>query len=341
MLTVYSDAHLAHAPGHEMHRGVRVEAFERPERALNVLKAVERARLGEIVPPADFGEAPIRAVHADRYVDFLKMAWSRWTGLGHQDDAFPTVWPLRTLRHDIEPENFSAALGLYAMDAGTPLTAGSWGAAYAGAQSALTALDAVLDGRPAAFSLSRPPGHHAGADFMGGYCFLNNAAIAAQAWRDRGAARVAILDVDYHHGNGTQSIFYDRPDVLYVSLHGDPLTEYPFYLGHADETGSGAGAGCNFNLPLPAGASADRWFAELERASAAIRAFAPDALVVSLGVDTAATDPIAHFNLGLADFARLGDRLAALRLPSVIVMEGGYDIPAIGDHVAAALSGWR
>jgi acetoin utilization deacetylase AcuC-like enzyme len=178
---------------------------------------------------------------------FLESAWNQWVTLdpaNAQAEAFPSVWPVRSLRSDIEPDNFTAKLGLYSMDNGAPILAGTWAAVKGGADAAHSAALAVAafpSAPRAAFCLSRPPGHHAGADFMGGYCFINQAAIAAQTLRNAGAARVVILDVDYHHGNGTQSIFYDRADVQFISLHGDPRTEYPFYLGHADETGTGAG----------------------------------------------------------------------------------------------------
>jgi acetoin utilization deacetylase AcuC-like enzyme len=191
------------------------------------------------------------------------------------------------------------------------------------------------------FCCSRPPGHHAGPDFMGGYCFLNNAAVAAQALRGGGAARVAVLDVDYHHGNGTQSIFYGRADVLFVSLHGDPLTEYPFYLGHADETGAGEGAGFNLNLPLPAGCTVPRWFEALEAACLRIARFSADALVVSLGLDTFAEDPISKFALQPEDFTRLGERLGQLGLPTVFVLEGGYAAAALGSNAVNVIEGFE
>jgi acetoin utilization deacetylase AcuC-like enzyme len=334
---VYSPAHRHHRGEFEMFRGERVPCFEKPERADMVLAALVRRRAGAVIAPDAFGLAPIERVHAADYLRFLEGAWSEWQALGRSDDALPSVWPMRGLRAE-PPVNFTARLGWYAFDSGTPLTAGSWAAARLGAAATLTARARVAAGARAAFALVRPPGHHAGSDFMGGYCFLNNAAIAAQAWRDEGARRVAILDVDYHHGNGTQEIFYERDDVLFASLHGDPRTEYPFYLGHADERGRGAGEGFNLNLPLPAGTGAASWFEALEAACAHIVAHAPDALVVSLGVDTYVGDPISEFTLDTPDYARLGARLAALGLPTLFVMEGGYAVDEIGDNVAQVLS---
>jgi acetoin utilization deacetylase AcuC-like enzyme len=210
-------------------------------------------------------------------------------------------------------------------------------AARKGAECALSAAQAVLEGDRAAFALSRPPGHHAGADFFGGYCFLNNAALAAQHLRNNGVNKVAVLDVDYHHGNGTQAIFYDRLDVFFASIHGDPRTDYPFYLGHADERGAGAGQGANLNLPLPRGTDYAAWSQALETALAAIAAFGADALVVSLGLDSFEGDPISGFKLKTDDYLRMGERLQHVGLPTVLVFEGGYATSDIGVNAANVL----
>ena len=223
------------------------------------------------------------------------------------------------------------------MDNGSPLSAGTWIAAKAGADAAASAAARLAAGERSAFCATRPPGHHAGPDFMGGYCFLNNAAVAAQALRERGCARVAILDVDYHHGNGTQAIFYARSDVLVVSLHGDPRTEYPFYSGHADETGAGQGQGFNLNLPMPARTTPQNWFAALEVACAGVQRHRPDALVVSLGLDTFVDDPISKFGLLADDFSKLGARLRQLDLPTVFILEGGYAVAELGVNAANVL----
>ncbi|WP_349743850.1 histone deacetylase family protein [Roseateles cavernae] len=342
MKTVYNDRHGLHAATHEFFRGQRVPAFEIPARADYVLKALRDAALGEVLAPSDHGLAPLERVHAPAYLRFVQGAHAEWLALGGEGDAFPAVWPVRSLRSDVEPKSFAARMGLYSMDSGTPLTAGSWQAAYWGAQACLSGLDLVLTGgERAAYVLTRPPGHHAGADFFGGYCFVNNAAVAAQAALDRGLQRVAILDVDYHHGNGTQAIFYERADVFYASIHGDPQTEYPFFLGHADERGTGAGAGCNANYPLPAGASNDEWFAALDAALARLRAYAPELLIVSLGVDTYGGDPISHFKLDRPEFTRMGQLLAAQGWPTLLLQEGGYATEAIGLNVVAVLQGFE
>lgn len=332
-----------HNPRDEFYRGQRVPCFENPTRARYVLDAL--AARGARVEPSTHDSTPALAtVHTPRYLAFLQDAWRQWLALDAANadvQPFPAVWPVRTLRSDVEPTNFVARLGLYSMDSGSPLATGTWAAAKGGADAAASAARAIQAGAPVAFCATRPPGHHAGPDFMGGYCFLNNAAVAAQTLRDGGAARVAVLDVDYHHGNGTQAIFYDRADVLFVSLHGDPRTEYPFYLGHADETGVGEGAGFNLNLPLPAGTRPDAWFDALDAACQRVAAHGADALVVSLGLDTYGADPIAGFGLQTVDFARLGARLRQLSLPTVMVLEGGYASAELGDNACHVLEGFE
>jgi acetoin utilization deacetylase AcuC-like enzyme len=257
-------------------------------------------------------------------------------------DALPSVWPVRSFRDDVEPINLTARLGLYSFDAGTPLTSGTWSAALEGAACAAAASYALRGPSPprATMALTRPPGHHAGRDFFGGYCFLNNAAVAAEALLDAGARRVAVLDVDYHHGNGTQSIFYERADVLTLSLHGDPRFEYPFYLGHADELGRDAGEGFNVNFPLAAGSNFAQWRAALTTSLERVKAYDPDALVVALGVDTYEGDPISSFKLKSEDYLQLGRDLAATGLPVVFTMEGGYAVAEMGINVVNVLEGF-
>ena len=332
-----------HAPAHEFFRGQRVPCFENPARARFVEDALRVH--GHALRPPTVDSAPLLGeVHAPRYLDFLRTAWDQWLALDAANadvQPFPSVWPVRTLRSDVEPANFVARLGLYSMDNGSPMAGGTWAAAKAGADAAASAAQSLRQGERAAFCATRPPGHHAGPDFMGGYCFINNAAVCAQALRTGGAARVAVLDVDSHHGNGTQAIFYERADVLFCSIHGDPRTEYPFYLGHADETGAGAGQGFNLNLPLPARASVAAWFDALEQACARIGRHGADALVVSLGLDTFAGDPISTFALQAVDFRRLGERLEQLGLPTAFVLEGGYAAAELGQNAAAVLAGFE
>ena len=340
MKTFYNHLHAQHQGKVEMFRGALVPCFEVPARADYVLAEVQRRALGPVLPPQAFDGSVLTCIHSPRYLNFLATAWDQWVALDAANadkDILPSVWPTRTFRTDIEPDNFAAKVGLYSYDAGSPFTSGTWVAARAGAYCALSAAQAVVDGDRAAFSLSRPPGHHAGADFFGGYCFLNNAALAAQYLRDRGVNKVAVLDVDYHHGNGTQAIFYDRPDVFFASIHGDPRTEYPFYLGHADERGTGEGLGTNLNLPLPRGTDYAAWSAALETALAAIDTFGADALVVSLGLDTFGGDPISGFQLTTDDYVRMGERLQRVGSPTVLVFEGGYATSDIGVNAANVL----
>lgn len=345
VLIFHNPVHQKHAGRQEMFRGKLVPCHETPARLEYVLDALRERGIGALRVPAAADLDLIKRVHAPRYVDFLAGAWQEWVALDPANaelDVLPSIWPVRGFRHDIEPTNFAARVGLFSFDSGCPLTAGTWEAALAGAACAVDAARAVsaAGGRQAAMALTRPPGHHAGPDFFGGYCFLNNAALAAQALREAGAARVAILDVDYHHGNGTQSIFYERGDVLTVSVHGDPTTEYPFYLGYADERGQGEGAGCNLNLPLPVGTGFADWTRALEQGLAAVRAFKADAVVVALGVDTYEGDPISRFKLKSADYLQMGRLLAGLGLPAVFTMEGGYAVADVGINVANVLDGY-
>ena len=238
-----------------------------------------------------------KRVHREDYVDFLPTAYSLWKASGRDGSAIPFAWPTRGLRADVRPGTIDALLGFYSFDGGASLVEGSWEAIKSSYDVALTAAQLVNAGERAAFALCRPPGHHAGAAFMGGYCYLNNAAVAAQWFRDQGSRRVSILDVDYHHGNGTQEIFYERADVQVINLHADPMTEYPFFLGHADERGAGPGEGYNLNYPMAPGTAWDRWSESLEDACERLTAYAPDVVVVSLGVDTFEKDPISQFKL--------------------------------------------
>ena len=343
MISFFAEKHALHAPEFEFYRGQRVPCFENTARARYVHEQL-LSRGHEVREPNADSMPVLRQIHTARYLDFLQTAWDKWLALDAANatqQPFPSFWPVRTLRSDAVPDNFIAQLGLYSMDNGTPLAAGTWVAATAGADAAASAAEVMAQGAKAAFCATRPPGHHAGTDFMGGYCFLNNAAVAAQALLNQGSQRVAILDVDYHHGNGTQSIFYERSDVLYVSMHGDPRTEFPFYLGHADERGEGAGTGFNLNLPLPAGSSVQQWFDTLEIACERVAQHQSQAIVVSLGLDTFEGDPISQFALKSADFSRLGARLAEIRLPTIFILEGGYATQELGRNAVNVIEGFE
>src|SRR5690349_4337779 len=289
MLIVGSDAHRAHHPRRPfLDRGVLVEPPEIPERVDRIVAALADAGLGAPVPPVAFGLDPVLRVHPPEYLTFLEHAHERWrevTGQGEDAEAAGYARAIRDQPYD-EPTHVIAQLGWYSHD-NDAIVAGTWSASVGAIDVTLTAWEAVADGdERVAYALARPPGHHAAADSFAGYCYLNNAAVAAQAWVDRGA-RVAILDVDFHHGNGTQQIFYDRDDVLFVSLHADPADEYPFFLGFANERGWGAGDDANRNYPLPLGTDWLTYGPALEHACAVIRRYAPDGVLVSLGVDTA------------------------------------------------------
>ncbi|WP_296951679.1 histone deacetylase family protein [uncultured Massilia sp.] len=336
MLTFFNEHHAHHA--------TPAERTERPERIDAVAAELARRGLGRIVTPHGVPPSSLERVHTPRYLHFLRNAWSEWLALdaGNGGRApLPSAWPVHGMRRDIEPDSFAGRLGLYAQDHETPLTAGTWIAAKTGADCAINAAHALRLGERGSFALTRPPGHHAGADQFGGGCFLNNAALAAQHLLDDGLQRVAILDIDYHHGNGTQQIFYHRKDVLAISIHADPRTDYPFYAGHADETGAGDGIGCTMNLPLARGAGAIPWFAALETACLRMAGFAPQALVVSLGVDGFAGDPHAHFGLSSADFLRIGERIGYLGLPTAFVFEGGAVVPELGINAVNVLEGFE
>jgi acetoin utilization deacetylase AcuC-like enzyme len=340
MITVYGESHRAHDAQCEFLDGRLQRIYERPERAERVIQAVRGAGLGPVRAPLPFERDLIARAHDPGLVRFLEEAWSLWSGEVGTLDAIPFAHCARGMQAR-EPQSINGRLSFYALDTVTPMTAGTWEAALNGVAVALDGLELVRRGERAAFSLCRPPGHHSMKGQYGGYCLFNNVAVAAQAAVDAGAGRVAILDVDYHHGNGTQDIFYERSDVLFVSIHADPRLGYPFFLGYADETGRGAGEGFNLNIPLPHGTDWTTYEPALAEALRRVRAYGPDLLLVSLGVDTYEHEPLARFKLRTVDYPRLGAAIASLRLPTLFVMEGGYDMEAIGRNVVEVLGGFE
>ncbi|MGB3294391.1 MAG: histone deacetylase family protein [Phormidesmis sp.] len=356
MKTVYSPLHNTHAPEMEFFRGNLVECFETPERAIAILEEVRK--LGEVVtlpslplpeqadgtqgqvePDADLLKL-IKRVHKPAYVDFVRTIFRAWQqAMPSQSYALPHTF--NRLSQDLpEPASPYARLGYYSFDAGTPITAGTWNAAIGSAWCAVKGQE-IVRAEGMAFALCRPPGHHAHSDMCGGYCFFSNAAIAAEALRQCDPnACVAILDVDYHHGNGTQSIFYNRQDVFFVSIHGDPSHDYPYFLGYADEIGGPEAPGWNANFPLPQGTAWSEYAHVLETALAAIQDQNPQYLIVSLGVDTFRDDAISKFLLESEDFLELGRRIGAKQWPTLFVMEGGYHA-AIAHNVANVLRGFQ
>jgi acetoin utilization deacetylase AcuC-like enzyme len=334
MRCFWDERQRAHEPRLEFFNGGLHPAAEHPGRVDSILAAI-----GATEAPSDHGEAPLLRVHPREYLDFVKSAFADWRAAGRDGDAIPYTFPVAR-RRPLDLQRIDARLGRYSYDTSTPIAQGTWTASYWAAQTALSALEAVLGGEGAAFALCRPPGHHCGADYSGGYCYLSNAAIAAEAALAAGKPRVAILDIDYHHGNGTQDVFYGRGDVFFASIHADPRTDYPFFWGHADETGEGEGEGATLNLPLPRGTELAAFEAALGQALERIAAFAPDLLIVSYGADTFEGDPISQFRLKTEDYPRLARRIASAGLPTLIVMEGGYAVDALGANVAAFLSGF-
>jgi acetoin utilization deacetylase AcuC-like enzyme len=324
---------LAHAPAQELHNGKFQPHAEHPGRAENMIAAVGITEI-----PVDHGEEPLLRVHGRAYLDFLRQAWNDWRDSGRPGDAGGYAWPI-VRRRPLDLDRIDARLGLYSFDASTPIAQGTWLSSYWAAQSGLSALDSVLAGERYACAICRPPGHHAGADYLGGYCYINNAAVAAAAGAVAGR-RVAILDVDYHHGNGSQDIFYARGDVMFVSIHADPRTDYPFYWGYSDELGEGEGEGVNLNLPLPRGSGMKAYLPALDRALEAIAGFGADLLICSFGADTYCGDPISFFTVETNDYPQIAERIASLGVPVLIVTEGGYAVDALGGNVAAFLSGF-
>lgn len=340
MKTVYADKHALHAPSQEIYCGQVMPCAEKPARGDNVHRAVRESGLGDILAPQNFSLADITRVHDAGYVDFLKTGYAAWKKAGFETDVFACNFNLRQACNT-PPQVIEGKAGYYLADTSVSITQGTWEVLEQSAYAALTALDIVAGGDRAAFALCRPPGHHASVAAGGGYGLLNNAAIAAQAFIDKGLGKVAVLDVDYHHGNGTQDIFYHRNDLLYCSLHADPALDFPYFSGYADEKGAGAGEGFNRNYPLPMGTAWATYKESLADAARHIDAYGADILVVSLGVDTFKDDPISQFKLETDDYARIGAEIAKLGKPTLFVMEGGYAIDQIGVNVVKALTGFQ
>lgn len=338
MQIVYSPTHERHDPPFEMLHGRPEPYLESPSRVAHILAALAGADVGPIVPPRDAGLDPILTIHDRAYIDFLHTIYPRWVSAGGAPDGvIPSTMAVRALTG--RPRGAFGEAGYYLFDTSCPILPATFEAACASAQVALTAAALVAEGAPVAYALCRPPGHHAHRDMGGGYCYLNNAAIAAHALG--GAGRVAVLDIDYHAGNGTEAIFYERDDVLVISIHADPHEEYPYYLGFADERGAGLGVGYTLNIPLPFGTGDAAFLAALDEALAAIRAAGVARLVVSAGFDTFRDDPLGHFTLTTPVYTEIGRRIAALGLPTAIVQEGGYAIAALGENVVSFLRGWQ
>jgi acetoin utilization deacetylase AcuC-like enzyme len=334
----------------ELMAGREIPCWESPERAVEIERALATVGSYALHEPDAFGTDPILAVHDSQLVEVVDRAWTDALAAGAADGSRPLIpdtFKLAGYPGAMEPlglpDGAHLRLGAFCFDTATPIVAGTAAAARAAVDVALSAARAVVGGERLAYGLCRPPGHHAARAMLGGYCFFNNAAIVAE-WlrRDGEFARVAILDVDYHHGNGTQQLFWERGDVLYASLHADPARAYPYYSGFAAERGAGEGAGATRNFPLAAGTTLDGYASALAEALRLIEAFAPDApLVVSLGLDTFERDPIGDLALRTPDYAELARMIGTLGHPVVALQEGGYAIDAIGANAVAFLGGLR
>ncbi|MDX1527663.1 MAG: histone deacetylase family protein [Gammaproteobacteria bacterium] len=338
MQVVYSDRHHNHSPEHFLIHGARRANPEVPGRADALLTAVRNAG-HELVEPRDYGPEPRAAVHTPEYLKFLTGIYQRWQQIeGASPEVVPNVHP--NGRGGGYPDAPAGQAGFHMADTSCPISAGTWPAACASANCAAHAAALVAEGAGAAYALCRPPGHHAFADMAGGFCYLNNSAIAAQQLR-RLASRVAILDVDVHHGNGTQGIFYRRADVMTVSLHADPAVFYPFFWGYAEERGEEEGDGYNFNLPLSRGTGDNAYLAALDTSLQRIRAFSPEFLVVALGLDAFEGDPFRGLSVSRSGFARIGEAVGRLGLPTVLIQEGGYLTAELGANLIAWLGGFE
>ncbi|MGE4324745.1 MAG: histone deacetylase family protein [Pseudodonghicola sp.] len=339
MKAIFDDRQWRHDPKHFISSGAIRPNLEQPRR-IEILRAGAEGAGCAFQAPADAGMGPIAAVHSAEYLTFLETIYPRWRRIeGAGEEVIPNIHPGN--RSDSYPKSAVGQAGYHQADTACPIAEGTWEAAYWSAQTAITGADLISSGEArAAYALSRPPGHHAFADMAGGFCFLNNSGIAAERLRAKGF-RPAILDVDVHHGNGTQGMFYDRDDILTVSIHADPERFYPFFWGHAQERGTGRGLGFNLNLPLPRGTGDADYLQTLEVALQRVRSFGTDALVVALGLDASIDDPFQGLAITQEGFARIGAAIAATGLPVLFVQEGGYISDTLGVNLTRILSGFQ
>ena len=329
----YSPKHFLHATDQldVKPSGHRYTSMELPDRAISILNALETEQLGAVVEPSDFGIDPLGSVHDTEFLDFLKTIYQKNLDYtGKPNPVFPNTFPTRSIHYlSKHPDSL---VGYYCFDVDSPIMAGTWEAAYWSAQCALSGAQDLISNPSnpkcpvVSYALCRPPGHHASRDTYGGYCYLNNAAIAA-CYLGR---PVAILDIDYHHGNGTQEIFYSDAEVLFCSIHVDPEQDYPYFWGSSNERGESAGSGYNFNWPLPIGTQDHTYLSTLDQALAVIAGFAPKYLIVSAGFDILSGDPIGGFQISLDGISQIAKAIAELNLPTLIIQEGGYQLPMLG-----------
>jgi acetoin utilization deacetylase AcuC-like enzyme len=347
MYIVYSEEHKLHDPPYEFLDGRLSPYHESPRRAEIIREALIEAGIGTFIEPRSFGLEPLVAVHSPALLAYYESIYDRWVAAGGAPEGvMPSSFAVRWM-HQFSPDALSEP-GYYCFDLSAVITATTYPAIRASANCALTGAALLLEGQRSAYALCRPPGHHAGRDLYGGYCFLNNVAIAAEyLLRQSGAGRAqrpkaAILDIDFHHGNGTQQIFYERDDVFFVSIHADPERHYPYYLGSVNERGSGSGEGTTLNFPLEKGITNDRYLDVLDQALLPIAEYDPDWLLISAGFDTYEGDPVAQNDFALTTevYAEIGARIAALGLPTLHVQEGGYAVEQLGLNVVSYLRGF-
>lgn len=337
MKAILDDRQRRHNPQYFMANGQVLPNPEQPQR-VEVLQNGAREAGATFMAPTDHGLGPIAAVHSPQYLTFLEKIYPRWQRIKDAGtEVIPNIHP--AARTDGYPRSAVGQAGYHQADTACPINAETWGSAYWSAQSAIEGAASIIGGDQAVYALSRPPGHHAFADLAGGFCFLNNSAIAAQYLATRGL-RPVILDVDVHHGNGTQGIFYHRDDVFTVSLHADPERFYPFFWGHAQERGAGQGMGYNLNIPLARGTDDAAYLEALQSALGQIQNFGPDVVVVALGLDAYVDDPLRGLAITTDGFARIGAAIAALNKPTLFVQEGGYLSDALGPNLTSFLNGF-
>ena len=336
MQIIYSEQHKLHAPNEILIDGQPFETEDFPARAEIILAALQAGQIGSVHPPSDHGMGPLQAVHTVDYLDHLQHIYAENSARRKQPSpVFAETFATRGVRR--KTRQIEGRKGYYCFGVGSPILEHTWQAAYWSAQCALSGADRLLAGDPSAYALCRPPGHHAAVDMYGGFCYLNNAAIAARYLGES----VAILDIDYHHGNGTQEIFYRDPTVLYCSIHIDPDLDYPYFWGGADERGEGPGEGFNRNWALPRGIDDESYLLVLDQALELIGKFAPRYLLVSAGLDIAIDDQVGSFNVTPTGFLEIGRRIQGLRFPTLIIQEGGYLLDRLGTNIVAFLNAFN
>ena len=340
MKVIFSEEHAGHTGAKEMRYDELIPLSESPDRIEIILNALRANDIRDIQSPNSFGLKEVLRIHDPNFVKFLEECYPLWVEqFGPGGFATAYTFGMRSMKQ-VPNRSVHSMLSCYTFDVCVPFVEGTWKAINSSKDVALTGAEFIRNGQDSIFSLCRPPGHHASKDLAGGYCYLNNVAISAQYYLDNGASRVAILDIDYHHGNGTQTIFYERSDVFFTSLHCRPEEEYPFLLGYANEIGLGLGENYNLNFPMKLGTNYETWKEALSLAITEIKKYGPEVLLVSLGVDTFSEDPVGGFNLLSYDFLNIGKEIKAINIPTHFVMEGGYAKKELGQNVSNVILGF-